>query len=235
MFSPAASRSSASTTKRPRSDTQRQRGGMTMRAGTTAIAVLASLVSACSGGTGPPGDKGDKGDQGDMGTMGTMGIPGVAHDSLLRTTPEAAGVNCAAGGTKLEVGTDLDDDGVLDANEIDVAETSFVCNGADGAAGQSVTIAAEAAGVNCSAGGTRLTVGVMTTYACNGIAGPQGATGPQGPPGTGLSPQRVAMLHWYDANAGITFPSGGTTPRAMAFDGANMWIANSNGTIAAVR
>ncbi len=65
-----------------------------------------------------------------------------------------------------------------------------------------------------------------------GPAGPTGATGPQGPAGpsgTGLNPLRVAILRWYNANQiGQTFAVG-SNPVGVAFDGANIWVANENG------
>ena len=47
--------------------------------------------------------------------------------SLLLVTEEPPGENCVAGGHKIETGIDLDDDGVLDANEVNAAATSYVC------------------------------------------------------------------------------------------------------------
>jgi cysteine-rich repeat protein len=52
-------------------------------------------------------------------------VPG--HDSLVTAKSEPPGANCAAGGLKVEIGLDLDSDGVLDPNEI--KSTAFVCNG----------------------------------------------------------------------------------------------------------
>ena len=65
-----------------------------------------------------------------------------------------------------------------------------------------------------------------------GATGPQGPQGPQGPPGVGLNPLQVATLRWYEANqTGLDFPVG-TDPRAVAFDGANILVANSDsGTV----
>ena len=53
---------------------------------------------------------------------------GGGHSSLVTTTAEPAGANCPFGGTKIETGLDLDDDGVLAAGEVDADATSFVCN-----------------------------------------------------------------------------------------------------------
>lgn len=47
--------------------------------------------------------------------------------SLVKTTAEAAGVNCTAGGTKIESGVDNNGNNTLDAAE--VTNISYVCNG----------------------------------------------------------------------------------------------------------
>jgi outer membrane lipoprotein-sorting protein len=61
-----------------------------------------------------------------------------------------------------------------------------------------------------------------------GPTGPMGAVGPTGPPGPpSPNPLRVAVLRWYQANQqNIKFPANGD-PRGIAFDGANMWIADN--------
>lgn len=40
------------------------------------------------------------------------------------------------------------------------------------------------------------------------------------------NPQLVALLRWYDANTVTAFATGGVGPRGVAFDGANIWVAN---------
>src|SRR5262245_28110265 len=114
------------------------------------IAVAVAMCAACSGSTGPAGPqgtqgpagpmgtrgtagpKGDMGAMGAMGAMGTMGNPGAGHNTLVVTSSEPAGANCATGGMKFQAGVDANDDGVLQASEINPAETQFVCNGASG-------------------------------------------------------------------------------------------------------
>jgi hypothetical protein len=90
--------------------------------------------------TGPKGDigltgaQGEKGDKGDAGAQGVAGVDGAnGKNTLVNTTIEAAGVNCATGGTKIEYGLDANKDGILDASEIDATLTKYLCNGADGA------------------------------------------------------------------------------------------------------
>lgn len=56
-------------------------------------------------------------------------------NSQLQTSAEPPGANCAAGGTRLDVGTDVNGDGMLDASEIDASQTRYICNGAQGASG----------------------------------------------------------------------------------------------------
>ena len=85
------------------------------------------------GATGPTGPQGPAGPQGPQGIQGPAGIDGdAAVKTLINTTDEAPGANCANGGVKIEVGDDTNGDGVLDANEIDDSLTRFVCNGEDG-------------------------------------------------------------------------------------------------------
>jgi hypothetical protein len=83
--------------------------------------------------------------------------------------------------------------------------------------------------------------GAMGPQGPKGDTGAKGATGPQGPKGdTGamgaMGPQgpagpatlQIATLRWYNANtAGNTF-SVGTNPNGVAFDGVNIWVANSH-------
>lgn len=52
---------------------------------------------------------------------------GTDADALVSTHHEAAGANCKAGGTRIDVGLDSDGDGSLAAAEI--TSTSYVCNG----------------------------------------------------------------------------------------------------------
>jgi len=146
------------------------------------------------------------------GSPGPAGMPG--RNALVLTTAEAAGTNCATGGTKVETGQDANDNGTLDAGEI--TSTRYVCNGAAGANGSAgspgtagangisalVRTTAEAAGANCATGGTKVETGpdnnnngtldageiTSTRYVCNGAAGSTGGKGDQGNPGTAGTP-----------------------------------------------
>ncbi|MBS9463834.1 hypothetical protein KIM67_15545 [Flagellimonas sp. 389] len=62
------------------------------------------------------------------GTNGTDGADGAdGLNSLISTLIEQPGVNCSNGGFKIEVGLDTNENGQLDANEVDTSE--FLCNG----------------------------------------------------------------------------------------------------------
>ena len=55
--------------------------------------------------------------------------------------------------------------------------------------------------------------------------------------GGGRNPMQIALLRWYDANqTGIQF-SVGSSPWGIAFDGANIWVANwvTSGTVTKLR
>ena len=86
-----------------------------------------------TGPTGPQGPAGPQGPQGPQGIQGPAGADGdTAVKTLINTTDEAPGTNCANGGIKIEVGDDTNGDGILDASEINDSLTRYVCNGEDG-------------------------------------------------------------------------------------------------------
>jgi len=76
--------------------------------------------------------------------------------SLVLVSAEPAGANCPNGGTRIDVGPDGDDDGVLDPSEI--VSTSYSCDGA--ATTSLVEVNEEPAGANCANGGVRIESGV---------------------------------------------------------------------------
>ncbi|MDB9995300.1 hypothetical protein OAD95_04095 [Flavobacteriaceae bacterium] len=55
-----------------------------------------------------------------------------ASQSLIITSVEVAGQNCANGGVKIETGIDVNGDGVLSNDEINSSQTKYLCNGSDG-------------------------------------------------------------------------------------------------------
>ena len=98
-------------------------------------------------------------------------IPGPAGEdglkSLINTTDEPAGVNCANGGSRIEVGVDSNNNNILDLNEIDDSLTRFVCDVQDGEDGEVglkslINTTDEPAGVNCANGGSRIEIGIDT-------------------------------------------------------------------------
>lgn len=130
--------------------------------------LLCLCLIACEGPSGPAGGNGS--------------------NALVSTSPEAAGANCANGGTKVQVGVDANGNGQLDDSE--VTGTSYVCNGPGTTS--LVATSAEPAGANCPFGGTRIEEGVdsnnngvldagevdtaATSYVCT--SGPPGALSP---------------------------------------------------------
>jgi uncharacterized protein (TIGR02145 family) len=83
--------------------------------------------------TGPAGPAGAQGPAGQTGVQGPQGPAG--KNALIRTTPEAAGANCANGGVKIEAGLDADGNGTLSDAEVNSSQTKYLCNGATGATG----------------------------------------------------------------------------------------------------
>lgn len=111
-------------------------------------------------------------------------------DVLIDSTPEPAGVNCTYGGWLVEVGLDLNDNGLLEPAEVTSSE--YVCNPQGTQA--VIETSVEPAGANCAEGGLRIDSGVDldgngmldageitdTDYVCNGAGGTDGADGANG-------------------------------------------------------
>ena len=171
---------------------------MTFRNLAGALTFILSLTLAACAGSGAPGANGTNGSNGQSARMA------VAR--------EAAGARCAVGGVRIDSGLDANGNGTLDADEITV--TQYVCDGIQGVRGDAgspgspgatgtdgapvlVNMAAEAAGTNCAAGGSKITAGVdvdrngtldasevtSTGYVCNGASGSNGANGANGATG----------------------------------------------------
>lgn len=121
----------------------------------------ASDVPGPEGPQGPPGPQGPQGEPGPAGADGQDGVDGLsayeiwlnegnvgteeefldslqgqdgdgAIKTLINTTDEDPGTNCVNGGVKIEVGDDINGDGILDTDEVDDSLTRYVCNGEDG-------------------------------------------------------------------------------------------------------
>jgi hypothetical protein len=107
---------------------------------------------------------------------GESGDP--SSSPLTEVSAETIGAECASGGVRIDLGTDLDSSGHLDAQEI--TGTQYVCNGVAGIDGTNGTdganainsdagappmatrmsILSEPAGDNCSSGGVRIDSGL---------------------------------------------------------------------------
>ena len=116
-----------------------------------------------TGPQGPIGLTGSTGPQGVAGSNGTNGSNGF--NTLVKTTTELAGVNCATGGTKVEAGIDANGNGILDAGEVNIALTKYICNGATGATGLT---------------GPQGPIGLTGSTGPQGIAGTNGTNGTNG-------------------------------------------------------
>jgi hypothetical protein len=85
------------------------------------------------------------------------------QSTLAITMPEPPGDNCPAGGKRIDTGFDDNDNGQLDANEVDAS--TYVCDGiagdpgADGRSALAV-MTPEVPGGNCANGGLRFDYGV---------------------------------------------------------------------------
>jgi alpha-tubulin suppressor-like RCC1 family protein len=84
------------------------------------------------------------------------GASAPAHSTLVRVSQEPPDDHCTSGGSQVETGTDLNDDGVLSASE--VRDTQYVCNGAAQAAGAVRTTIVPWGDV-CKRGGLRVEIG----------------------------------------------------------------------------
>jgi len=103
---------------------------------TDLIVLTKYICNGATGVTGPTGLTGPQGPAGPQGVVGTNGTNGTnGYNTLVKTTTELAGANCATGGTKVEVGLDINGNGILDAAEIISAQTKYICNGATGSQG----------------------------------------------------------------------------------------------------
>ena len=141
---------------------------------------------------------------------------------VANTSTLSAGANCAFGGILLELGSDTNSNGTLDASE--VTSSQSICNGQTGPAGAAgaqgpigLTGATGAAGAQGSIGltgaagsqgpiGLTGPAGATGATGAAGAAGAAGATGPQGPIGlTGATGAAGAQ-----GPIGLTGPAGAT-------------------------
>jgi collagen type I/II/III/V/XI/XXIV/XXVII alpha len=169
--------------------------GLTGPAGTNGIngAVGPQGPIGLTGSTGAQGAQGIAGPQGEQGVTGTTGVAG--KNTLVKTTSETAGINCVTGGTKVEVGLDVNSNGVLDTSEVNVTLTKYVCNGVAGATG-----AQGLAGSN-GAIGPQGAIGPAGTQGLQGVAGTNGTNGVDG---------KNTLLNTTVEPAGVNCTNGGT-------------------------
>jgi hypothetical protein len=98
--------------------------------GTNELLSVPFALYSANGTPGPQGPAGPAGAQGPQGAAGQNGQNGNnGKNALIRTTPEAAGANCANGGVKIEAGLDADGNGQLSDAEVNASQTKFICNG----------------------------------------------------------------------------------------------------------
>ncbi len=177
-------------------------------------------IAGAAGATGAQGITGATGPQGIQGLTGATGTQGVAgtngndgKNTLVKTTTESSGANCATGGTKVEVGMDANANSILDAGEVITALTKYVCNGATGAQGiQGLTGATGATGpqgISGIAGATGVQ-GITGATGPQGIQGLTGATGAQGVAGTNGNDGKNTLVKTTTEPSGVNCTTGGT-------------------------
>ena len=155
-----------------------------------------------TGATGPQGPQGITGPTGATGAQGSAGTNGTnGKNTLIKTTIESAGANCAAGGTKVEVGLDANSNGVLDSGEVNATLTKYICNGAVGATGST---------------GAQGPIGLTGPAGATGAQGIQGVAGTAGANGTnGLSAYQV-WLNLGNTGTQADFIASLTGPQGIA-------------------
>lgn len=109
--------------------------------------------------------------------------------TLINSTMEPPGANCALGGVKFESGIDVDGSGELE--EAEIQNTSYACNTRVDGHTSLITIDDEAPGANCEWGGQKIQTGLdldddnfldaveieSTAYTCKGEPGTNGTDG----------------------------------------------------------
>jgi uncharacterized protein (TIGR02145 family) len=185
----------------------------------------AAGTNGAQGIQGAPGVQGPQGIQGLTGAAGSNGLNG--QNALVKTTLEPAGANCLTGGVKVESGLDANNNGILDAAEVNALLTTFVCNGLAGAQGtQGLTGATGLTGptgpqgANGSAGiqGLPGPIGATGAQGATGSTGATGLTGPAGPQGP----------------IGLTGPTGATGAQGIQGLTGPSGASGTNGTNGAV-
>jgi len=119
-------------------------------------------TNGTNGMNGTNGHDGVDGTNGTNGLDGQNGIDGLDGDdslsTLITTTTEASGNNCAAGGLRIDIGLDDNADGILDTTEID--QTQYVCNGGFSNNTMLTSISPPPTNMGCNAGGRVVSFGL---------------------------------------------------------------------------
>jgi hypothetical protein len=203
-----------------------------------------------TGATGPQGPQGITGPTGATGAQGSAGTNGTngtnGKNTLVKTTIESAGANCATGGTKVEVGLDANSNGVLDSGEVNATLTKYICNGATGTTGTQGPIGLTGATGPAGAQGIQGVAGTAGANGTNGLSayqvwlnlgntgtqadfvaslkGPQGIAGTNGTNGTNGVDGKNTLVNATTEPAGTNCSNGGTKIE-VGLD------ANSNGVL----
>jgi hypothetical protein len=177
---------------------------------------------------------GTNGTVGLTGASGTNGAAGASgQTSLVKTTVEPIGANCANGGFKTEYGLDANTNGALDVSEINSALTQYVCNGANGtigstgaagtngavgASGQTslVKTTVEPAGANCTNGGFKTEYGldanangILDVSEINGVLTQYVCNGINGAAGINGVDGKTSLVQTTSEPAGANCTNGG--------------------------
>jgi Collagen triple helix repeat (20 copies) len=173
---------------------------------------------------------------------GSNGAAGAS--SLIVTSTEPPGSNCTNGGIKIEVGEDTNGNGMLDPSEI--TNTSYACNGSNGANGTNGMNGANGdaglngtngeAGMNGANGEagmngisyltTATTVAAGTNCASGGV---EIQTGPDTNRNGMLDPSEVTSTT-YVCN-GAPAPTNGTTPSVTAYNAGDVLASTANTSV----
>ncbi len=174
-------------------------------------------------------------------------------NALVNTIIEVPGNNCLAGGLRVDVGQDVNNNNLLESEEITM--TNFLCHGAAGINGI-VDSLTENVGANCSSGGVKLYSGfdinnnsqldggeiTATNYICHGNSGADGSDGLTGLNALVITSTEVAGVNCQsgglridtglDNNANNSLDNGEISTTHYICDGSNWWdVLGNTGTL----
>ena len=185
------------------------------------------------GAQGPAGPKGDTGTTGAQGLTGAQGPQGATGAQGPQGPPGVDGAQGPAG-PQGAAGQGFTFKGIFDNTVIYAAYDTVAYNGSSYVAKATINPGDPTPDVNpnwslmaqqggTGAQGSQGPAGLQGPQGNTGTAGAQGPAGPQGPqgPGGGLKEQKAALLQWYRQDF-----TAGASANGLAFDGANIWVAN---------